>query len=107
MLHCGRMRYHVVQEDGEVHDSQPGIDALFPQLWLEGRQIAQGSVEVRPAALVCLELAYKILAQHGSVLALLHDTHSLRSIDFLSVDRVAFVEAEPDSCASHLDRYAP
>ena len=69
------MRYHVVQEDGEVHDSQPGTDALPLQLRLEGRQIAQRSVEGRPAALVCLELAYKILALHGSVLGLLHDAH--------------------------------
>ena len=83
------MRYHVVQENGEVHDSQPGINALPPQLRLEGRQIAQRGVEGRAAALVCQELANKILALHGSVLALLHDAHSLRSIDILSVDRGA------------------
>ena len=91
------MRYNIVQEYGEVHNSQPGIDALPPQLRLKGRQAAQRSNEGRAAALVCLELGNKILALHGSVLALLHDAHGLRSIDILSVDWVASLSTRKQS----------
>ena len=83
------MKCNIVQEYGELHNSQPGIDALPPQLRLEDRQVAQPSIEKRAAAIVCLELSNKILALHDSILALLHDAHGLRSIDILSVDRVA------------------
>lgn len=84
---------HEVQEYGEVHNSQPGINALPPQLCLEIRQIVQRSIEKRAVALVCLELADIFLAVNSAVLALLHDGHSLRGERILSIymDRPLFL----------------
>ena len=84
------MWYNVVQEYGEVHDSQPGINALPPQLRLEGRQIAQRSIKGRAAAFVSLELVDKLLAFQGTVVAHLHDAHSLQDTDKMDSCQIAW-----------------
>ncbi len=79
---------NVVQEYGEVHNVSLASMPCYHSFSWKVDRLPKRSIEGRAAAFVTLKLADKLLAFQGTVVAQLHDAHSLQTTSILVPDKV-------------------